>query len=191
MRFLWLSLFAAASGAASEQPPIDNIIIEAAKTPVTEAELATRISVLDADQIDRELSQNISDLVRFEPGVDVVDQGSRFGFSGISIRGVGGNRVQVEVDGVPAADAFSIGSFSNAGRDFVDINNIQQVEITRGPASALFGSDALGGVVSFITATPQYLLADNESYLDASLGYNSVDSSEVIAITGAQRWGAF
>ncbi len=176
--------------AEDEREVVDNIIVEAAKAPVTQAELAARITVVDADQIDRELAQNISDLVRFEPGVDVVDQGSRFGFSGISIRGIGGNRVQVEIDGVPASDAFSIGSFSNAGRDFIDINNIQQVEISRGPASALFGSDALGGVVSFVTQTPQGLLGEDASHLDGSVGYNSVDSSQVLSATGAQRFGA-
>ena len=44
-------------------------------------------------------------------------------------RGIGGNRVRTEIDGVATADAFSVGSFSNAGRDFIDVESIKQLEI--------------------------------------------------------------
>ena len=175
--------------AAASSTPIDTIVVEATKEPISIDEQTSRITLIEAERIRGELIQNIDDLVRFEPGVDVADQGSRFGFSGISIRGVGGNRVQIEVDGIPVADAFSIGSFSNAGRDFVDVDTIRQVEISRGPASALFGSDALGGVVSFVTQTPDDVLGDRTSHLAASLGYNDVDASRVVSATAAQRLG--
>ena len=172
-----------------DERPIEVITLEASKRPISATELAATVTVIDQARIERELVQNISDLVRYEPGVDVPDQGSRFGFGGFTIRGIGGNRVRTEIDGVAASDAFSIGSFSNAGRDFIDIRSIKQMEIIRGPGSAMFGSNAIGGVVSFVTKQPGDYLGDRDSYLDVNAGYNSVDSSAVAGFTGALRTG--
>ena len=92
-------------------------------------------------------------------GAEVVDQ----------LRGVGGRarlvlvhaadagdpaRVALELDGVPLSQQFSIGNFSNATRDLVDVGLIQRIEVLHGPASALYGSSALGGVVSMTTPEP-------------------------------------
>ncbi len=188
-----LALLACAGSATaladSAEAPIEEITVEAAKLPVATNNLASRVSLIDNEQIRAQLAQNIDELVRYEPGVDVVDQGSRFGFSGISIRGIGGNRVKLEVDGVPVADAFSIGSFSNASRDFVDVNNLRQVEILRGPASATFGSDAIGGVVSFITQRPRDVLGERNSHFDLTAGYNSVNTGAVLSGTYAAKAG--
>jgi len=190
-----LVLFAAAAAAPATTPPpageaIDVITVEAAKMPVPANELTNRVTLIDSERMEREVAQNIDDLVRYEPGVDVVDQGSRFGLSGISIRGIGGNRVKIEVDGVPTADAFSIGSFSNASRDFVDVDSLKQVEIIRGPSSAMFGSDALGGVVSFVTRGPRDLLGDGDRYFDSTVGFNSVDTSALVSGTVAAELGS-
>ena len=189
---LWLAVAAASAvgtnGAESERA-LDVVTVEASKRPIATNELASRVTVIDAERIERELAQNIDDLVRYEPGVDVVDQGSRFGLSGFSIRGIGGNRVRTEIDGVATSDAFSIGSFSNASRDFVDVTAIKQLEVVRGPASAAFGSNAIGGVVSFVTKGPEDYLGASGRYLDINAGYNSVDDSTVTGFTGALRTG--
>jgi hemoglobin/transferrin/lactoferrin receptor protein len=185
-------LLAAASADAAATPPadpapIEEITVEASKRPLATTELAARVTVIDEARIERELVQNIGDLVRYEPGVDVADQGSRFGYSGFSIRGIGGNRVRTEIDGVATADAFSVGSFSNAGRDFIDVESIKQLEIIRGPGSAMFGSNAIGGVVSYVTKGPEDYLEGRDSHVDVNAGYNSVDSSAVAGMTGAIR----
>jgi hemoglobin/transferrin/lactoferrin receptor protein len=169
--------------------PIDVITVEASKRPIAVNQLASRVTIIDEQRIERELVQSVADLVRYEPGVDVSDQGSRFGFSGFTIRGIGGNRVRTEVDGVAISDAFSIGNFSNAGRDFIDVESIKQLEIIRGPGSAMFGSNAIGGVVSYVTKGPEDYLNGRETYLDVNAGYNSVDSSAVAGLTGALRMG--
>ncbi len=137
--------------------------------------------------------ENIGDLVRYEPGVSVPNQGSRFGRSGFTIRGLGGNRVQVEVDGVPIPDGFAIGDFSNAGRDVVDVDNLKRVEIARGSASSLYGSDALGGVVSFTTKDPLDYLdgPDDRLAIHGRGGYASADDTWIGGGTLAGRGGAF
>lgn len=189
---LWLAVTAASAASAhtsGSEEALDVVTVEASKRPIATNELASRVTVIDAERIESELAQNIDDLVRYEPGVDVVDQGSRFGLSGFSIRGIGGNRVRTEIDGVATSDAFSIGSFSNASRDFVDVTAIKQLEVVRGPASAAFGSNAIGGVVSFVTKGPEDYLDASGRYLDINAGYNSVDDSTVTGFTGALRTG--
>lgn len=189
--------FSSLSDADSEElndaPPLalETITVEAAKVPTAQEDIAASITVIDRDRLERELVQTISDMVRYEPGIDVVDQGSRFGRAGFSIRGLGGNRVLVEVDGVPVADAFSIGDFSNASRDFVEVDSLKQVEIIRGPSSALFGSDAVGGVVSFVTRDPEDYLETSNHALRASVGGFSLDDSLAGSVTGAGRSGDF
>ena len=190
----WLVVAAAAQGSAEATdtettPDYDVITVEAAKRPVAANEIASKITIIDAERIDRELAQSINDLIRYEPGVDIVDQGSRFGFTGFSIRGIGENRVRTEIDGVATSDSFSIGSFSNASRDFVDVESIKQLEIMRGPASALFGSNALGGVVSYVTKGPDDYLEGRDSYFDVNAGFNSVNESTVGGGTMALRFG--
>ncbi len=190
----WSLLAFAANGTVlppsmTDSAPLDTITVEAAKLPAATTDLSARVTLIDSERMRRELAQDIADLVRYEPGVDVVEQGSRFGLSGISIRGIGGNRVKIEVDGVPTSDAFSIGSFSNASRDFVEIDSLKQVEIVRGPASATFGSDALGGVVSFVTRGARDLIDEDGRYFDLSAGFNSVDSSRLLSATAAFEAG--
>lgn len=164
---------------------LDGITVSATKTPRPVRETAGVVTVIDAEEIDNRLVQDIRDLVRYEPGVSVSRDPARFGLGGFTIRGIGGNRVLIEVDGVPVADAFSIGSFSNAGRDFVDPEVLKRVEILRGAASSLYGSDALGGVVSFTTKDPLDYLADEDTYFAGKLGYNSDDASTVATLISA------
>ncbi|MFK8017959.1 MAG: TonB-dependent hemoglobin/transferrin/lactoferrin family receptor [Gammaproteobacteria bacterium] len=165
-----------------EQEPIS---VESSKTLTPGSELVGPVTLIDFKRIAREQAQTVDDLVRYEPGIDVPDQGSRFGLGGFAIRGVGGNRVLIEQDGVPISNAFSIGSFSNAGRDTVDLAAIRQVEVIRGPASALFGSDAVGGVISFVTAGPRDYLSEDGTHFGASTSYHDVNQSKVLSATGA------
>ncbi|MDQ7048940.1 MAG: TonB-dependent hemoglobin/transferrin/lactoferrin family receptor [Enterobacterales bacterium] len=143
--------------------------------------------VINRKQMDDELVHDINDLVRYQAGIGIENNGSRFGFSGFNIRGVGGNRVAIEVDGIPVADQFSIGSYSNSGRNMLDMDLVQQVEILRGPASSVYGSRAIGGVVSFITRKPNDLIAqtDKDYWLSLKAGYYGVDNSRVLSVNSA------
>ncbi|MBL4673548.1 MAG: TonB-dependent hemoglobin/transferrin/lactoferrin family receptor, partial [Arenicella sp.] len=152
---------------------------------------------IDAEQIQREIANNIDDFVRYEPGVSVAG-GGRFGLSSFSIRGVGGDRVLTLVDSTPTADEFSFGPFLSSRRDFVDIDALKSVEIVRGPGSSVYGSNAIGGVVNFITKDPIDYLGDksfsqgNRSFSgSAKVGYSSVNQSintTVLAAFGNQTW---
>lgn len=154
---------------------LETVTVVGTRTARDAADVAATVTVIDTERIERELARNIADLVRFEPGVSVGGTGSRFGLTGFNIRGMDGNRVLTLVDGVRVPDEFSFGPFLSARRDFVDVDSLSRAEIARGPISALWGSDAIGGVVAFTTLQPQQYLVDRDLYAGAKVGYSGVD----------------
>lgn len=154
----------APSGADAGIQTLRKISVSATRGPEELSNIPNTVTVRSADEIQRELARDIKDLIRYEPGVSVANAGTRFGLAGFNIRGIEANRVAMRIDGVRMNDAFSIGSFSDARRNLIDLDTLQSVEIVRGPASALYGSDAIGGVVSFVTTHPADYLADGKSY---------------------------
>ena len=115
----------------------------------------------------------------------------RFGLDTFTVRGMTGNRVAVEIDGIPAAGGFAIGSFSDSGRSFVDLAFVQRVEVLRGPASSLYGSDAIGGVVAMTHADARDVLAGGRARgLRSEAGYGSGDDGWHAVAIGAARIGA-
>jgi len=181
--------FAAVADTDQSVLELDRISISASKTERPAAEIAAPVTIIDDEEIERTLAESISDMVRYIPGVTVPFQGQRFGLAGFNIRGLGGNRVQVAVDGVQIPDGFAIGDFTNASRNFIDTDSLKQVEIVRGPASSLFGSDALAGVVALTTKDPGDWLADSagNSTIRTRTGYYSVDEGWVASGTLAGR----
>jgi hemoglobin/transferrin/lactoferrin receptor protein len=155
-------------------------------------EVPGTVSIITNEDIDRDNMQDMRDLVRNEPGVSVGNQNARAGFTNYVIRGIGGNRVVIMSDGVRVPDF--PGSNAGAGnytRDFVDLEIVKQVEIVRGPASALYGSDALGGVVAYTTKDPtDFLLPGGKNYYASLKGaYSGADNSFAETFTGAYRAG--
>lgn len=146
----------AAPGAGEYEVLEEVVVVAKRRTPLQHA--AAVVTVIDRQQIARTLSQDIRDLVRYEPGVAVRNDPVRFGLDSFAIRGVSGDRVAAEIDGVSVAESFAVGALADSGRTFVDLDFIERVEILRGPASALYGSDAIGGVVRFETLDPEDLL---------------------------------
>lgn len=162
----------------AEEAEVESLIVVGTRTERKLEEISATVTVIDADEIQERLVRNISDLVRYEPGVSVGGTGSRWGFDGFTIRGIGGNRVLTVIDGVRIPDEFSFGPFLSSRRDLVDLANVGRVEIARGPISSLYGSDALGGVVAITTKDPGTYLQDGET-LGAffNAGYSTADES--------------
>ncbi len=177
------------------------ITVTATRQPILVSDAPVTVSVISDEQIADELATDIRDLVRFEPGISVQRQPARFnaalsavgraGNDGFTVRGIGGNRVLIQVDGVRVPDGFSFGA-QNAGRgDYVDIGLIRSVEFLRGPTSALYGSDGLAGAVSFITANPADFITEGRSVGGlARAAYSSADEEYAGTAILAGRSGA-
>lgn len=151
----------------------NQITVTATRTPKPLLEVPATVSVIGATEIEDNLHEDIKDLVRFEPGVSVRNSPPRFtgalsstgrdGNAGFNIRGLEGNRVLIQTDGIRLPDAFAFGAQSVGRGDYADLDLVKSVEILRGPASALYGSDGLAGAVSFITKDPDDLLAPGQA----------------------------
>jgi hemoglobin/transferrin/lactoferrin receptor protein len=172
---------------------LDAVTTAATRTKRPIDEVPGTISVTTTQDIDRDNMQDMRDLVRNEPGVSVGNQPARGGFSNFVIRGIGGNRVVIMSDGVRVPDFPGSNSGSPTGytRDFIDLESVKQVEILRGPASALYGSDALGGVVAYTTKDPSdYLLFGGKNTFASLKGaYSGADNSFAETGTAAVRAG--
>ncbi|HEY1314242.1 MAG TPA: TonB-dependent receptor, partial [Steroidobacteraceae bacterium] len=138
----------AASAADFEDDP-DTVVVTATRIPTPELEVASSISVVTADQIADRQIQTLPDLLKEVPGLNVVQAGGPGGQTSVFMRGTNSNHTKVLVDGIDVSDPSSpVGTF-----DFGQFlaQDIQKVEILRGPQSGLYGSDAIGGVINVIT----------------------------------------
>jgi hemoglobin/transferrin/lactoferrin receptor protein len=156
---------------------IDQIVVVAHKDERSIRDVAANITVISGAAMRDELVSSIDDVFRYVPGLDYEAAGTRFGAEGINIRGIGGNRVAILVDGVPLSDQFDVGSFSNATRDFLDTGLVDRMEILHGPASAIYGSAAIGGVVAVTTPDPADVAGGDGIGGDVLLTWRGSDSS--------------
>ena len=184
-------LAAQAAGAAEKNEEIASnevVTVTAVRTAKDVNAVPATVTVIDDKRIADGMIRNIKDLIRFEPGVSVRAQPSRFGAAlgstgrdgnaGFNIRGLEGNRVLLQVDGIRIPDGYGYGPQAVGRGDFVDLDLLKSVEIVRGPASALYGSDGLAGSVSFVTKDPvDFLKGDKDWHVQAHAGYASADES--------------
>ncbi|WP_298612302.1 TonB-dependent hemoglobin/transferrin/lactoferrin family receptor [uncultured Thiothrix sp.] len=167
----------------------DAVVVTASKSAQKLGEVDGSMTLIQADTIAQQLANSVDDLFEFTPGISVSGAGNR-GNSPINIRGITGNRVLVNVDGVRQPKNLNFG-FLSSSRHFIDVNTLKQVEVIPGPASSLYGSDALGGVVSYTTKEAADLLPDDADGLagNAKLGYDSSNKSWSESATLATRKG--
>ncbi len=150
---------------AAAEPPrfVDVLTVSATLTPSTVKDTPGTVSVIGAEAIVRNLIESVADLVKFEPGIYIESNLTRIGLNGFNIRGIGGNRVMTQVDGVETSEQFDFGPF-NVHQLSLDLDTLKTAEIVRSAGSSLYGSDALGGVVSFFTKDPADYLRNGHSF---------------------------
>lgn len=185
----------AAAPATPQTPPaapakddprfVDAVTVSATSNPQAVKDTPGTVSVIDAAAIERRLIENTADLVKFEPGVYIESNLTRIGLNGFNIRGIGGNRVVTQVDGVETSEQFDFGPFS-VHQFSLDLDTLKSAEIVRSAGSALYGSDALGGVVSFFTKDPADYLAGKRYHVAAKTLYDSraSDASGNLVLAG-------
>jgi vitamin B12 transporter len=116
-------------------------------TPIEQ--VASSVTVITAKDIERDQRRTAPDALATVPGLNVVQSGGPGGQTSIFMRGTNSNHTKILIDGIDVSDP------SNPNRTFdlgqLLTSDIQQIEVLRGPQSGLYGADALGGVISFIT----------------------------------------
>ena len=133
-------------------------------------------TVIDRQEMDRRGVINFKDLFRYKPGIEV-RRNRRYGIEDINIRGMDGNRILYELNGVRLPERFEYGPFRQTRGQWVDLLNVGQVNVLQGPASVLYGDGALGGVVSFSSLDPEKFLGEDDQAGQAILLLSSENSS--------------
>lgn len=173
----------------------DTIVVTSSKNEQKLGDVAGSIDVITGEQIEKNMVDSVDDLFKYTPSVTVSGAGIR-GNSPINIRGISDNRILVTVDGVRQPKTLSFG-FLESSRHFIDVNTLKQVEVVPGPASSLYGSDALGGTVAYTTKDPSdiYTGKGNGSGGNVSVRYNGADdgltkTAELAARAGSSEFMA-
>lgn len=167
---------------------LSEVVVSATKNRTSTLELANSVTVIDSAEIANRNSYNVFDLLKNEYGVSFTRQGGPGTLSNISIRGGNADYTLVLVDGIEvnlSSDPSNVYDFA-----FLSTDNIQSIEILRGPQSTLYGSNSLSGVVNVITrkgnGKPNFsLLTEAGSYKTyrTSLGLNGSVSDFNYSVT--------
>ncbi|MES2610243.1 MAG: TonB-dependent hemoglobin/transferrin/lactoferrin family receptor [Pseudomonadota bacterium] len=205
---LWPMLPAHAQTAApagnSEQLPEVKVTAEALRR-----EAGAKV-VIAQEEVERTGATGIADVIRYQPLVDApgtvtgstrgASRHDRSGTTGYNIRGIEGNRVGLDVDGIEMPDAVSRAPLTNRaqdgsfgmGRDFIDPDIYSAVEIQSGTTNSQRTAGGIGGAVSFRSKSPEdYVSASKPLYLGAKLGYSGANSAWTKGMTAAGLSGDF
>ncbi|MEP6732434.1 MAG: TonB-dependent receptor [bacterium] len=136
----------ASAQVAKDTAHVAPVVVTATRSPLAAGRAPASISVVTGEQLRREGITTVVDALRQVPGVSIVQTGSYGGQTSLFIRGGESKFTKVLIDGVPVNDAGGAFDFSTLSTD-----NIDRIEIVRGPASVLYGSDAMAGVVQLFT----------------------------------------
>lgn len=196
----------------SDSPPLAQVsgalkpvVISGSRSERELEDVPARVDVIEGEALDPTRAQDIRELVRELPNVEVRRAPQRFGAvqgptgrdgnAGFNIRGLQGNRVLLTVDGVRMPRELSNGVLGAAafGRDYYDLGLISRVEILRGSASALYGSDGLAGMVAMFTTQPKDLLKDGQTFggrvgLRADTEDHSLGTGVTLAGIASEQW---
>src|SRR5688572_23891676 len=145
-------LFAGLTGADAQTLEIPEIVVTPNYAPTPLERIGSAVSVIGRQEIGRAAPASLAQLLRSVPGVTMIESGGPGGSTELRLRGAETGHTLVLIDGVRVND------FATARDDFdfalLSPNDIERIEVLRGPQSALYGSDAIGGVVNIITRKP-------------------------------------
>lgn len=127
---------------------IETIEITGARTPLSAADIASNVTIISAEDIEKRQTFSLPDLLNTLPGIAVTRAGSVGGQAQLRLRGGEANQTLVLIDGVQINDP---AAGDEVQFELLSATEIERIEIIRGPLSAVWGSDAVSGVINIIT----------------------------------------
>ena len=171
----WL-LSVAAQAHASDISPSDTIIVTATRTEIPLEQATVPVRVITRDDIELSLATDLAELLRFEAGIDIGRNGGPGQATSFFMRGTESNHTLVLIDGV----RMNPGTIGGAAIQHISPEVIERVEIVKGARSALFGTDAIGGVINIITRRA------DRTHIEAGAGAGSFDSRSAFLSGGVR-----
>ena len=171
-----------AAFAQADPTELDEVVVTATRTPIALVDSIAPVQVIDRKEIERSQARSLPDLLRGRAGIDLHNQGGPGKLTTMSIRGTETDHVLVLVDGV------RMGTASAGLVMFHDlpVDQIDRIEIVRGPRTSLYGSEALGGVIQIFTRRDRGAITPRAS---AGIGSNSLrEASAGIGGGGMRGW---
>ncbi|MEW5703547.1 MAG: TonB-dependent vitamin B12 receptor [Pseudomonadota bacterium] len=161
---------------------IDPIIVTATRTAQTADEALASVTVITRKDIERQQAQSIQDLLRGVPGVSIANNGGPGKATSVFLRGTESDHVLVLIDGVKVGSA----TLGTAPFQHIPIDQIERIEIVRGPRSSLYGSEAIGGVIQIFTRKGG---GELKPFFSAGRGrYGTYDASAGVSGGGENSW---
>lgn len=165
-------------------PSLQETVVTATRTEQPLTDIVADVSIVDRETIDRAGATGLVDLLVRLPGVEITRNGSVGNSSNVFLRGAEGRFTAVYVDGV-RMDSQSTGG---AVWEQIPLSQIDRVEVLRGPAAAVYGSDAIGGVIHLFTKKGEGLAAP---YVGVGIGTDNLRRLEAGVSGSAGEGGAF
>lgn len=170
------------SALAQEDVTVAPVVVTATRTAQTADESLASVSVITREDIERSQTSTLPELLGRVQGVEFTQNGGRGTASSLFIRGTNNDHIIVLIDGVRIGSA-TLGSTSF---ESLPLENIDRIEIVRGPRSSLYGSDAIGGVIQIFTrdsdAPRANVAAGSHDYRRVSTGYGQRNDTSGFSI---------
>ena len=156
---------------ATPESQESTMVVTATRTERLQNEVPVTVSVIGSKELSRSTDTTLGELIRDIPGVELVDD-SMAGMQRIVIRGESSHRTLTLIDGQKISDQKSM----SGAPMLVDVNNIERIEVIKGPGSVLYGSEAIGGVINIITkkgGDKPLSVTLSSAYTSATEGWNN------------------
>jgi hemoglobin/transferrin/lactoferrin receptor protein len=174
----------------NEPGEIETVVVTGSRIEQNIEDVAGSISVMSGEDIDAQMVTDMSQMFRYEPGVNIT--GSNGTAQNFIVRGMGGDRVMMIKDGMRMNEGYGAdGANDVVGRGFVDMDTIKQVEVAKGAASSLYGADAMGGIVAFVTRDAGDFLNSSDYHASVNADYDGRSDTTGAGALGAFRTGGF
>ena len=126
---------------------LEDVVVTASRVAQPVSEVIGSVTVMTREQIEQSQAGSLQELLRGAAGIDIANQGGAGKLSSVFLRGANANQTLILVDGVRLGSATA----GLTSIEFIPVDQIERIEIVRGPRSSLYGSDAIGGVIQIFT----------------------------------------
>lgn len=179
-KFLAISLgfLGISSPVSAQDVRLPDVFITAARSEQSIDTVNASVEVVSAEKIHAFAGRSLSEVLQYTTGTQVKDSGSSSSFS---LRGQDSDKTLILVDGLRRTEKYVGANLNN-----IQLEDIERIEIVRGPMSALYGSDALGGVINIITRGPRKGTSGGVRFMTGQTGDGQRDS---VIVGGYGNWG--